>query len=86
MSAPSRIISLANMNRPSKMFSVISDAPSLTAASPIAIGSRSVAKPGYGSVTTSTARGRSSMRTRKASPRVSTRPPAATSLSSATSR
>ena len=72
MSAPSRIISLANMNRPSKMFSVIREAPSLTAASPIAIGSRSVAKPGYGSVTTSTACGRSSIRTRKASPRVST--------------
>ena len=39
-----------NMNRPSKMFSVISEVPSLTAASPIAIGSRSVAKPGNGSV------------------------------------
>ena len=75
------------MNRPSKMFSVISEAPSLTAASPIAIGSRSVAKPGNGSVTTSTARGPvvhpHPEGVRRGSPPA---PPAETSLSSAISR
>ena len=87
MSAPSRTISFTNMNRPSKMFSVISEAPSLTAASPIAIGSRSVAKPGNGSVTMSTAFGRSvHPHPERRPPRVSTRPPAVTSLSSAISR
>ena len=35
-----------NMNRASKTFSVIIDGPSATAASAMAIGSRSVAKPG----------------------------------------
>ena len=45
-SAPSRIISSTNRNRASKTFSVIIDVPSATAASAIAIGCRSVAKPG----------------------------------------
>jgi hypothetical protein len=74
------------MNRPSKMFSVISEAPSLTDARPIAIGSRSVAKPGYGRVTTSTASGRRSIWTRNAAcPRVSTIAPTLTSFSRAIS-
>ena len=75
-----------NMNRPSKMFSVMNEVPSLTAASPTAIGSRSVANPGYGSVDTSTAAGRRSMVTRNAPGSVITSAPALTSLSSAISR
>ena len=87
MSAPSRTISFTNMNRPSKMFSVISEAPSLTAARPIAIGSRSVAKPGNGSVTMSTAVGRSvHPYPERCRPASRPRPPAVTSLSSAISR
>ena len=39
--APSRTISFTNMKRPSKMFSVISEVPSLIEASPMASGNRS---------------------------------------------
>ena len=71
-SAPSRTSSLTNMNRASKTFSVISAVPSETAASATAIGCRSVGKPGYGSVTTSTQRGRPSIATRSPSGSAST--------------
>ena len=50
MSAPRRSISLTNMNRLSKTFSVTIAVPSRTDASAMAIGCRSVGKPGYGSV------------------------------------
>ena len=44
--APSRASSLANTNRPSKMFSVTMAAPSAMALSAITNGCRSVARPG----------------------------------------
>src|ERR671928_198095 len=55
--APSRTSSLANTKRASNTFSVIRAVPVDTAARATAIGCRSVGKPGYGSVTTSTHRG-----------------------------
>ncbi len=64
-SAPSRIISSTNRNRASKTFSVIIDVPSAIDANPMAIGCRSVGKPGNGSVATLTALGRSYWTTRK---------------------
>ena len=66
-SAPSLIISSMNRNRDSNRFSVIIAVPSETVDSAIANGWLSVAKPGYGSVTKSTALGRPSMTTRKPS-------------------
>ena len=50
-SAPIRTSSSMNRKRDSNRFSVIIDVPSATADSASAIGCRSVANPGYGSVT-----------------------------------
>ena len=54
-----RTSSSTNENRLSKTFSVTIAVPSLTASSATAIGMKSVAKPGYGSVAMSTAVSRS---------------------------
>ncbi len=85
-SAPSRASSWTNRNRPSKRFSVTIDVPSLIAASVTIIACRSVGNPGYGSVTTSIARGRRSIRTVNASGPTSIDAPASASFSSTISR